>query len=382
MLTSKRNCHTASRRFSPRLEVLEDRALPSTFTVLNLADSGPDSLRAAVLAAEADPGPNVINFAPTVHGMISLTKELSITRDVTIDGPGADKITVSGGGLTRVFSISGATTHVAIDDLTIANGRVQDDFSFGAGLLNNGANVSVTRIAFTNNQVVGSFASGGGAIASLFGGNLTVDHTTFRGNVAVGPASLFLGSGAGGAVLNDAGSNAVIEYSTFIDNKVTAGGSFGGAIGQYDGSRMTVSHCTFHNNLAQGGPGLVGFGGAIETDPFGFFSFSPTTLTVTDSSFTGNQAIGGNFGGEFGFASQGGGGAIAISSGPFSSIRVVCTVSHSTFQGNVARGKRGAGGSDGHGVGGGVFNDGTFTFDTSTVIKKNRASTSNDDIFP
>jgi hypothetical protein len=31
----------------PGLEVLEDRCLPSTFTVLNLLDSGPDSLRAA-----------------------------------------------------------------------------------------------------------------------------------------------------------------------------------------------------------------------------------------------------------------------------------------------------------------------------------------------
>ena len=40
----------------PGLEVLEDRCLPSTFTVLNLLDSGPDSLRAAVAAANASPG--------------------------------------------------------------------------------------------------------------------------------------------------------------------------------------------------------------------------------------------------------------------------------------------------------------------------------------
>jgi hypothetical protein len=36
----------------PRLEALEDRALPSTFTVRNLLDSGAGSLRAAV--AEVD----------------------------------------------------------------------------------------------------------------------------------------------------------------------------------------------------------------------------------------------------------------------------------------------------------------------------------------
>ena len=45
-------------------------------------------------------------------------------------------------------------------------------------------------------------------------------------------------------------------------------------------------------------------------------------------------------------------------------------------------GDKGAGGIDGHGVGGGVYNLGTFAADLVSVIKKNDASTSNDDIFP
>src|SRR5205823_6529449 len=61
------------RRCVPRCEVLEGRALPSTFTVLNLADSGSGSLRAAVLAAEAHPGPDVIDFAHNLYGTITLT---------------------------------------------------------------------------------------------------------------------------------------------------------------------------------------------------------------------------------------------------------------------------------------------------------------------
>jgi len=36
------------RRVRPRLEALEDRTLPSTFTVLNTNDSGPGSLRDAI----------------------------------------------------------------------------------------------------------------------------------------------------------------------------------------------------------------------------------------------------------------------------------------------------------------------------------------------
>jgi hypothetical protein len=52
------------RRFVPRLLVLEDRTLPSTFTVLNRRDDGPGSLRALdqqrqhlrLNGAEMDPG--------------------------------------------------------------------------------------------------------------------------------------------------------------------------------------------------------------------------------------------------------------------------------------------------------------------------------------
>jgi hypothetical protein len=51
-----------------RLEALEDRAVPSTFTVLNLADSGPGSLRAAITVANSSPGADTINFAPGLHG--------------------------------------------------------------------------------------------------------------------------------------------------------------------------------------------------------------------------------------------------------------------------------------------------------------------------
>ena len=58
--------------FRPRLEVLGERTLPSTFLVTNLNDSGPDTLRAAVQAADASSGA-VIDFAPNLHGTITLT---------------------------------------------------------------------------------------------------------------------------------------------------------------------------------------------------------------------------------------------------------------------------------------------------------------------
>src|SRR5687767_7533184 len=86
-----------------RLEALEDRRVLSTFTVVNLLDSGPDSLRAAVVAANANPGPDAIDFGVT--GSIGLTSgQLEITDSLTISGPGASALTVSGEGVSRVFA--------------------------------------------------------------------------------------------------------------------------------------------------------------------------------------------------------------------------------------------------------------------------------------
>ena len=56
------------RRTRLLLEALEDREVPATFTVLNLADNGSDSLRTAVAAANANPGADVIEFADGLIG--------------------------------------------------------------------------------------------------------------------------------------------------------------------------------------------------------------------------------------------------------------------------------------------------------------------------
>ncbi len=105
---------THSRRsVLPRLEGLEDRKLLSTFMVTNLNDSGAHSLRAGIQSGDA-----TIAFAPGLHGTITLKSALPVTGSVTINGPGADRLSVSGNDTYQVFDISGSAS-VSIAGLTI-----------------------------------------------------------------------------------------------------------------------------------------------------------------------------------------------------------------------------------------------------------------------
>ena len=84
---------------------MEDRTLLSPLMVTNNNDSGAGSLRAAIVAAASG---DTINFANNLKGQtITLTSgPLTLGVNLTIDGLGADKLTVSGGGTEGVFVVS------------------------------------------------------------------------------------------------------------------------------------------------------------------------------------------------------------------------------------------------------------------------------------
>src|SRR5262249_26750387 len=209
---------------------LDDRCLPSTFTVTNLLDTGAGSLRSAVADANANSGADDINFAVT--GTIALTSgELDIRDSLTINGPGESALTVSGEGRSRVFAIVGAPT-VTIAGLRVAYGWTTD--------------------------------SPGGGI-SMTGGTVTLDHVTVYGDFAVGsPGSYYgldefgngsysVGNGVGGG-LYVAGGTLNLDQSTVSGNHARGGSgtnyvssSYGNG-GRGEGGGLSVEGGTVHVN--------------------------------------------------------------------------------------------------------------------------------------
>ncbi|GEM_PF-1711866 len=142
--------------------------------VTNLNDSGPGSLRQALL--EANPG-NTICFASDLSGEILFASPIVLSQDVTITSR-AGIIFTSGiarspqQGTTRLLEVS-PNVNVTLDGVTITNGYAPGT---GGGILNQGA-LTLLNCSFTNN-----IAGMGGAIYNL--GTLTLSHTTLHGNMA------------------------------------------------------------------------------------------------------------------------------------------------------------------------------------------------------
>jgi hypothetical protein len=380
--------------FRLSVEQLDDRVVPSTFTVKNLADSGADSLRAAVIAANSNPGNDVIKFTGGLHGTVVLTSgELVLTDGLRIGGPGANRLVVSGNDASRVFQI-GSGVPVGIDGLTVAHGHAAGQ---GGGIFNAGI-LTVSDSILSDNTAVGISGTTLGAVVDAFGGGifntgtLAVGHTRFVHNQSIGAdgISSTIGSSAIGGAISSVGtptapSAAKVSHSTFLGNQAIGGAAgigasragLGGAI-QNSAGAFTVSDSLFQDNRAIGGldngvPGGfgTGVGGAIAN----VARAGSALLVVSHSTMTNNQAVGGAAGaGPIGQDGRGGAIVNYIFGGVPLPVTVTATahVDHSTLFGNEAVG--GAGPTSGNGQGGGIanLNGGVLTVSDS-VIARNRA---------
>ncbi|MGE0132868.1 MAG: choice-of-anchor Q domain-containing protein [Blastocatellales bacterium] len=248
----------------------EATARPAAITVTNTNDSGPGSLRQAII--DVTPG-DTIDFSASVRGVISLAGELIINKNLSLQGPGASLLSVSGDGASRVFTIGNSATNVVISGLTITDGNAND----GGGIQNNGV-LSVLDCYISGNQAGGNGGGGilnngvltvnqstivdnfstftGGGICQISRGSMTVLNSTINGNFANQDGGGVTNQGAGGAATFNC-TNCTISGNT----TGTLGGS--GVLNIANGSAATTNllNCTIVNNASVSGSGLANFGG-------------------------------------------------------------------------------------------------------------------------
>ncbi len=325
----------------PHLERLEDRTTPTTVLVNTAADahalnaaaspsidkSGDVSLRSALEYLNANPGTNDTVNVPNGHYFLTLgALPISDANGVAVVGVDGAAVTLLDAQMnSRVMEITGGTTNVVLQGLTVENGSappgsdpggsIGSTDAAGGGILDEGNDLTILESVVQNNVAQGA-AGGratptgfalGGAIFENASGTLTLTYSTVENNLALaGDAPGGFGSGgvaAGGGVYTLLG-DLVVRSSTVSGNRAQGGAGRGGGSGGFAGGggldfdrsgNLTISDSTISGDTAVGGDsvsgGFVGFGG--EADGGGVYNSG--TATVTNSTIADNQADGGGY---------------------------------------------------------------------------------------
>ena len=145
---------SSSIRFRPRFELVEDRTLLSTFSVTNTADSGPGSLRQAILDSDAaTAATNTIDFAIPGTGVQTIEPASSlpaITQAVLIDGESQP-----GYAGTPLIELGGQNAGTG-DGLTITGSNVTVR-GLDIGGYSQGAGIHITGAGATGDWIYGNF---------------------------------------------------------------------------------------------------------------------------------------------------------------------------------------------------------------------------------
>ncbi len=264
----------------------------ATLTVTKIADTNDNvcnadcSLREAIAVSVSG---DTIQFASPVFDTsqtIALAfGELTIDKNLTINGRGASLTAVSGENLTRVIRINSGS--LTLNGLTVIGGRVSIlGDNLGGGIYNNG-NLTINNSAISANSVRGnqdlSIAAGGG-IYNEVNSSMTMANSTVSGNLANGDAR----NNRGGGIYNAANTTVSIAGSTVSGNTITVNRIHEGAGIWNASAAMTISNSTISGNRIF----TVPFSG----DPFtsignggGIFNTGSAVITILNGTISGNS---------------------------------------------------------------------------------------------
>ncbi|MFL5327604.1 MAG: choice-of-anchor Q domain-containing protein [Gemmataceae bacterium] len=236
--------------------------------------TGNDSLREAIVESNRVAGPDIITFGSKFNTSQTITLfggELAITDAVTIAGPGASLVQISGNNNSRIFNISAVPTtgKVTLRNMTLTAGNGTE----GGAIYSEDEYLTVEDSVISNS----SATVDGGAINIEYAGTLTLLRSTLSGNVA---------GDDGGAIYFRASGSAKIESSTIANNKASTG--IGGGLyffGAVGSGGLTVINSTIVANTAS-----LGGGGIVLPNFVG-------TLNVINSTITANEVTNSSGGG-------------------------------------------------------------------------------------
>ncbi|MGE3466462.1 MAG: choice-of-anchor Q domain-containing protein, partial [Pyrinomonadaceae bacterium] len=238
--------------------------------VTNLIDSGAGSLRDAVF--NACPG-STITFAPAVTGTITLTSgQIVIDKNLTITGPGASTLAISGSNSSRIFSVGSFAFNLSNLTLRNGNGVGTPQSTSGGAIFSRGGSVVIT-----SSVIAGSTGSIGGGLYNR-GGTLTILDSTISGN----STTSFAGGITSISFTGDPPAVTTITNSTISGNE----SFFGGGIFN-QGATLIMVNSTVSANVATGSD-PAGDGGGLTNIGFG----GAATATITNCTFAGNQQTG------------------------------------------------------------------------------------------
>jgi predicted outer membrane repeat protein len=227
---------------------------PDPTRVTTLQNDGPGSLRWAI---ENAPAGSTITFDKSLKGTLLLSSDnLHISKPLHIRGPGAERLTISGGKKNFGIEVLLAGSNSTISDLT-----------FKTSYIYNAATLTLTNSIVAGDRTVNIQAYDGGAIAN--DGTLTLVSSTISGNTVSHDGGGIYNDGTlklisstvsgntashdGGGIYND-GTLKLIS-STVTGNTAT---TFGGGIANIGRAAQTaITFCTISGNIAfQSGGGI------------------------------------------------------------------------------------------------------------------------------
>lgn len=278
------------------------------------------SLREAFAVANGSSNVVAIGFDAAVFGTqqtIALTQgELVFenTRRISINGPGAALLTISGNSASRIFRVR-RDVIATISGVTMSNGVGQPE----GGAIYIEPNGVITSLSINNSVISNNQSNSGGGISTTGSSILSISNSTISGNIALA------NPGVGGV--------------------------------RFDTGTLTITNCTVSGNQSNAANASVGG-----------ISAGNSVFTLTDSLITGNS---GTFGG-----GVGGGSPATITNTTITNnqstnwagglyVGGTTTVNNSTITGNTV--------TDATGDGGGIYNQGRVTVNNSQITNNSAA---------